>query len=173
MLVAEGAELLASLIRHASQQPELCQTAQAAGILHNIGLLWLADRLPRQTASALHASMQDNSVSVAEGLRQFAETDYCEIGGWLADFWALPDMLVAPIRDHLGPLDKDRSSALVVVIKAAVGMASFLLKGQDQPFEAFDLNDWGIEDAQQGDVLQQLGKRCEKTRKLAESLFIQ
>lgn len=172
MLVAEGAELLASGTRQSTQQQDFCKTAQVAGILHNLGLLWLADRLPKQTGNALQSAKNDNFISVAESLRQYADTDYCEIGGWLGDFWKLPDNLVAPMRDHLAAVDKDRSPALVVVIKAAAEMVSVLFRGQDQTFDAMNLSHWGIEEAHQKHVFQQLGIHCEKTQKLAESLFI-
>lgn len=76
--------------------------AMVAGLLHDIGQLWMARFYP------LEFQMVRTAVSVSErGIidveRQYFGMDHCEIGGILGKLWKLPEQVIAAIRYHHDP----------------------------------------------------------------------
>lgn len=69
-------------------------TARAAGLLHNIGLLWLADRAPRETGAALRAAGEDCEHGIDAHLRQQCGIGYREAGHLLMSRWGMPERLL-------------------------------------------------------------------------------
>ena len=101
MLVAEGAGMIASRLPDQVTNLGLVQTA---GVLHNLGLLWLADNLPVETDKAFQMiTDESSSLSVSDALRQCTGTDYCEIGGLIAKQLKFPEVLIAIMENHLNP----------------------------------------------------------------------
>ena len=75
-LVADSA---AQLIACAETDRDLSpDTVRAAGLFHNLGLLWLADNMPEQTARAIAVAERDG-VDLNELLRDYCKTDSCVI----------------------------------------------------------------------------------------------
>jgi HD-like signal output (HDOD) protein len=95
LLTAEGAALLSPVL---VRQDPACDegTMRSAGLLHNLGLLWMADRWPAQTAEALAAVA--SGVSLEDALRATAGMDHHEAAGELGLTWGLPGPLVAAMR---------------------------------------------------------------------------
>jgi len=71
----------------------LSKSARTAGVLHNLGLLWMAHQLPDATGKALLAHQADNDVSVDQTVTEIAGAGYRAAGGYLARLWCLPDPL--------------------------------------------------------------------------------
>jgi len=103
MLSADGAEWLVPLMT--SGQVLEPQTARTAGLLHNLGLLLLADRMPEQTNAALAAAAPGVERAVMARIREQCGIGYDEAGGCLGAAWELPPMLVDAMRHRLGPTD--------------------------------------------------------------------
>lgn len=78
-------------------------TLQTAGILHNIGLLWLADRLPSETARALSDYLSNPLVSLDHHLSNHCNFGYCAVNGKLASAWNFPPLLHNAIQYHNSP----------------------------------------------------------------------
>ena len=72
-------------------------TARFAGLLHNIGLLWLANQKPEETAVALSSAQEDDHLSIAQSLNEQLGIDHYNIGGLLATSMELPDIIVDAI----------------------------------------------------------------------------
>lgn len=70
-------------------------TARAAGLLHNIGLLWLADRAPAETAAALKAAQEYGDIGIDARLQDECGVGYRAAGTLLLKRWALPEALIA------------------------------------------------------------------------------
>lgn len=66
---------------------------QTAGILHNIGLLWLADRLPAQTTLAFVEYTNAPGISLEQCLMTHCQFGYCSVNGKLAQAWNFPPLL--------------------------------------------------------------------------------
>ncbi len=124
LLTAEGATLL-------SHHLDTCHpdTAHTAGLLHNLGLMWLADAWPTQTAAALQAVAADPSLDLAAALRATTGSDYCVSGGQLSEAWRLPETLIAAIRYHRTPEYRGLHWQYAAGCGIAAGMSATLWRG--------------------------------------------
>lgn len=86
------------LALHVRQAPE---PALIAGLLHDVGQLWLAWCRPE----AFHAARRRlaDGVPVEQAERDLLGVDHAQIGAWLAESWHLPPPLCAAIRAHHAP----------------------------------------------------------------------
>ncbi|MEQ1529518.1 MAG: HDOD domain-containing protein, partial [Methylococcales bacterium] len=99
MLVAEGAGLLAAKLSDKNKYAaDIENTARTGGILHNLGLLWLADNLAVETADALQLSLMDPMLTVNQALMQRVGIDYCLVGAWIGKQWHIPQELIAVMQ---------------------------------------------------------------------------
>ncbi len=172
MLVAEGAGLLSLKLPKAIANEELERTAQTAGVLHNLGLLWLADNLPTETNTVLKILLDDtNTLSLSESLKQLIETDYCEIGCWIAKQLTLPEVLITAMEHHLNPDYQDSSWEIAHIVGGAAKMVSALHKQSDEFTSISGLEALEIDPVNQQLVFQQLAKSFDKTQQLAQTLF--
>lgn len=100
LMVAEASALLSPhLVRHDPDCDE--GTLRSAGLLHNLGLLWLADRWPVATAAAL--ARVEEGTRLGEALHEAVGVDHREAAGTLGRAWGLPAPLVAAMRFHAAP----------------------------------------------------------------------
>jgi putative nucleotidyltransferase with HDIG domain len=76
--------------------------AFTAGLLHDIGKLMLACRLPdRYVMSLQEASMKDIPLWAAE--RRLFSVTHAEIGAYLLGLWGLPDSIIESVAYHHSP----------------------------------------------------------------------
>ena len=98
LLVAETAKILATKV---NSIPEECHSSlHTAGVLHNIGLIWLADRFPQLTSTALTNARIHPQQSIGVALHQHAGLGYADISGKLAEAWNFPELLVTTLTHH-------------------------------------------------------------------------
>jgi len=98
-LVADGSVLLASKLSSPLAHDSL-QTLYTCGLLHNFGLLFLADAKPEETQQVLKSHENNPELDLNTALYQYFGADFCKIGAWIAEHWGLPDDLVAVIKYH-------------------------------------------------------------------------
>jgi len=91
-LVAVASRLLSRRLK--LPDPE---EAFTAGLLHDIGKVVLAIRFPEQY-QALLATAGGQAGSEAE--REALGIDHAQVGGWLAESWTLPPVIVAAASEH-------------------------------------------------------------------------
>lgn len=87
MLTSLGADLFAKALGYSEQ----ASTWRSVGLLHNLGLLWMADHIPTETAIALGRS-RDGSISLVSIMQDEIGMDYLLVGGCLAEYWLLPQI---------------------------------------------------------------------------------
>ena len=105
-------------------EPISSDAALTAGLLHDIGQLWLCGYNPQVFRQALHTAHTCRvGVDVVE--RDAFGVDHCTIGAWLAEHWGLPAGIVAAIRHHHDP-DLGPKDALVAVVHVAEVMSNAL-----------------------------------------------
>jgi HD-like signal output (HDOD) protein len=172
ILVSEGAGLLA-----AHTKPDLFPddgkgTAQTAGILHHIGLLWFADQMSQEMTKAFNFvdSYPENSISQA--LRKQTYVDYTVVGGWIAREWGVPALLATAIEQHLNVKYKQEFWEVVLLVASATEMAAALYRGDEQVPENFRLESLGINQTMQEKIYQQLGKKYQGCQEMARALFL-
>lgn len=103
-------------------------TARVAGLLHNIGLLWLAECLPSETAAALDAWREDADIGVDAEIQKRCGIGYREAGELLAKRWGLPQALTTA----LSPLPPTTPNTLHDIVIVAANVTSSLLAGAEQ-----------------------------------------
>ncbi len=170
MLVACGAEMLASQMPEAEQDPNYVKTVQTAGILHNIGLLCLADIKPQETHNALRVKSNNPQITLIDVFRHEIRTDYCEVGGFLTSSWGIPESLVACIRYHRDPEYSGPYHRLSMLIGIAANWAGLLFRSEPRLASAF-LEQQAIGLSQQEAVFGKLKERFQNTYELAATLF--
>jgi len=173
MLVAEGAGLLATkLPNKTDNRTDFINTAQTAGILHNLGLLWLADNLSIETTEALQLTADNPLLTVNQALMQRVGIDYCLIGAWIGKQWHMPDELVVVMQHHRDNYYQEHSSALVVLVGAAAKMISSMLHECNEMPDNQDLHNLGIDKQLQINVFNHLANKFHSTQELAKALFL-
>lgn len=92
----------------AKDNPEICpDTARFAGLLHNIGLLWLANQKPEETKSAILYTQENKDFSLAKSLLERLDMNHYTVGGQLARAMELPLVITEAIStDNIYGLEK-------------------------------------------------------------------
>lgn len=91
--------LCARLARRLAE-PAAAEQAFAAGLLHDIGRVVLASRLPRQYLQLVEAATRAGT-PVHQGEREGLGADHAEVGGYLLGLWGMePEIVEAVLRHH-------------------------------------------------------------------------
>lgn len=105
-------------------QPVSASSALIAGLLHDIGQLWLYRFDPGAARAAWNEALTH-----AEGIEAAEKAcfgvDHSTIGAWLAEFWSLPAAMIKAIRHHHA-CDSALDEPLVPVIHVAEVLSNAL-----------------------------------------------
>lgn len=116
-------------------QPPIARTA---GLMHNIGLLWLADIMPKETNKALMSVIENPEISVDASLMSVCGISYCHAGEILSKAWNIPQPIATGMAYHLptpaGSVEANVARLITLVTamissfynKSAVGVDSAL-----------------------------------------------
>jgi putative nucleotidyltransferase with HDIG domain len=99
-------------------------TALIAGLLHDIGQLWLHSYDALGIREAWNKALS-RSTSIEETEREHFGVDHSTIGAWLAEHWALPTSISAAIRYHHAP-DAGLAEPLVPLVHIAEVLSNAL-----------------------------------------------
>ncbi|MDR0234169.1 MAG: HDOD domain-containing protein [Zoogloeaceae bacterium] len=103
--------------------------ALVAGLLHDIGQLWLAYFCPLEFQQVrLQVEVHDTGIRDAE--RAMFGMDHCDVGRIIAEYWRLPKDIIAAIANHHEPDDKVALSP----IAASVHLAEAIIQALDLPY---------------------------------------
>lgn len=134
MKVGEFAKRITAL---ETEDKRLVDDAYTAGLLHDIGLLILATKMPEPFAETLRLT-EDPGMSLLKAEKQVFGATHAEIGGFLLDLWGLPEAIVEAISYHLYPSATPEKAYEVVDEDAplfttitAVHVANYLCEDQD------------------------------------------
>ncbi|MCB1801726.1 MAG: HDOD domain-containing protein [Gammaproteobacteria bacterium] len=164
LLNAEAASALSEAVVR-----DQLSVARTAGLLSNLGLVWLAESLPAQTGEALRLAAGTAFGGLNDVLADQCGIGYDEAGALLAEAWNLPPVLRDAIAHQFHP--RDDASPLCRVVSAAARMAGTLR--HDQPWERPDegLSAIGMEMEQQLTVFDRLADSKTRTADMAKVLF--
>jgi HD-like signal output (HDOD) protein len=172
MLVSEAASGLAALLPTEERYIEAKDAAQTAALLHNLGLLWLADNLPVETDQALLQLAANPDLCLNKALIETTGAGYCEVNAWIAKQWRLPEVLSMVMTNHLDPEYRNRAWETNALVHSCIQMASAVLEDNEAMPDCQVLTQLGIEQTQLEKVFRQLFKKREKIREMADSLFV-
>ncbi len=146
-------------------------TARAAGLLHNLGLLWLVDRLPVEVDQALIMVKNDEVESLQQALSQVLGFDQAQAGGHLGNSWALPQPLVSAMRHYAQADYPGAQCELVITVGLATRLVAAILKQEPCPGQDIRLSRLGITEENLNKVFEQLKGQLVKTRDIAKVLI--
>jgi len=125
LLTAEAAHICAK--DHQGICPD---TARLAGLLHNIGLLWLATQKPVETASVISLRKSNKIDSISAGLTEQLGIDSYTAGAYLASYIDLPEIIADAIASPTSGSNND--IALINNHRKAQKLASAILFSSDE-----------------------------------------
>jgi putative nucleotidyltransferase with HDIG domain len=100
-------------------EPVPTETALVAGLLHDIGQLWVHRFYPALYQSCRQQAI-DQSVAEDEMEQRYFGVDHAMIGAWMAQSWELPNAVVAAIGGHHRPVSSPQSNLVSLVHVAQV-----------------------------------------------------
>jgi HD-like signal output (HDOD) protein len=118
----EHALLTGGIARRLLTDRRQAEDAMMAGILHDVGILILATRMPEHHAEAL-ARSRATGLPLTETERQIMGVTHAEIGAYLLGLWGLPFVIVEAVAYHHQPM---RVGAPSLDVLAAVHIAEAL-----------------------------------------------
>jgi len=125
LLTAEAAHICSK------NNPDICSdTARLAGLLHNMGLLWLATQRPVETASIISSKKHKEIDSISQAFEQTLGINVYTAGSYLATYIDLPDVIAEAIAS---PAASDIDSLLADNHRHAQRLASNVLMAADVP----------------------------------------
>lgn len=166
-LVAESAATLTSCAKKVEGlSPD---TARAAGLFHNLGLLWLADTMPLETAMAMVAA-HGAGLGLNNALRECCRTDACEVGGLLGRAWRLPDDLVAAMEHRNNPEYQGRGWEVAALVQSATGIVDAVIRGDMEPATDRGLERLEINRSDRDSVLTEVAAKLDQTMDMTRTL---
>ncbi|MGI9134205.1 MAG: HDOD domain-containing protein, partial [Rhodoferax sp.] len=99
-------------------------TALVAGLLHDVGQLWLQRFEPTLLRQAWDEAVQ-RKVDITVTERELMGVDHGQIGGWLAQGWGLGDHIVKAVVHHHAP-EAALGDPLVAVVHVAEVLSNAL-----------------------------------------------
>ncbi len=146
-------------------------TARAAGLLYNLGLLWLVDRLPVEVDQAFMLVNNNQAESMQQALVSILGFDQLQAGGYLGNSWALPEALVRAMTHYAEPGYQAAHSEITNIVGLAANMVSAILKEEACPAQDIRLLRLRIGDEKFQDVFEQLDYQLVKIRDIAKVLI--
>ena len=169
LMTADAASLLAPVASSVNGlEPS---TARAAGLLHNLGLLWLATRLPDELHQAFLSVEKNQSSSLRQALSELVGLDDSEAGEHLGSAWNLPEPLVMAMAHYAEPDFQGSHWETVNLVGVAVSLVSAVQQDAPMPVSDSRLERLGITTSAAEKIFLQLNPQLEKTRELAKILF--
>jgi len=165
LLTAEAAYM------RAKETSNICpDTARLAGLLHNIGLLWLAENRPLEISEAITISQKDN-VSFTQTLLEKYNLDLYDVGGYLSTSLELPEtigtMIASYSAKNISSEDIDNAEPLIINHHYAHQLASSVLLHADENGE----EDVETPSSNDDPHFQQLAEKLSSIQSMAQVLF--
>lgn len=104
--------------------PASSAAALIAGLLHDVGQLWLSGFDAQAFRDSWNTALNQN-IGIDAAERERFGVDHSTIGAWLAEYWSLPVNIVAAIRHHHQP-DAVLAEPLVPLVHIAEVLANAL-----------------------------------------------
>jgi HD-like signal output (HDOD) protein len=104
--------------------PVSTSSALIAGLLHDIGQIWLHSFSAEAFRTTWNQALTHN-ISIEEAEREHFGVDHPTIGAWLAAHWSLPENIGTAIRHHHAP-DAALTEPLVPLVHVAEVLSNAL-----------------------------------------------
>lgn len=169
LVTADAAALLATASHSTAQLDP--SAARSAGLLHNLGLLWLADELPMETQQALLAVKEHPSLSLGQAFIGITGFSHTQAGGHLAQAWQLPAPLAIAMRHYSGSDFEGEHWEMSCLLGIARLFTTAVMGGEPCPEIKSRFKRLGISPDAAEKVFLDLNRQFEKTEALSKTLF--
>lgn len=117
-----------AIVRVANQDKDIHEQGFLCGILHDIGIIAFACKLPKEIAEVLKTSHEMHSPQ-SEVEKEIIGFNHQKIGGMMAENWNFPSQYVNAIKWHHGPLPPpDDTPPLDGILARAVYVGNQMVK---------------------------------------------
>lgn len=146
-------------------------TARTAGLLHNLALLWLVDKLPAEVDQAITMVKNNQVGSLRQALVQILGFDQQQAGRQLGISWDFPEPLVESMSHYSDISYQGSQRTIVTTIGLAAKLVSAILKEEPCPLIDTRLTNLGITEEKLTRVFDQLNEQLVKVRAMARVLI--
>jgi HD-like signal output (HDOD) protein len=117
------------------EDQKVIDDSYTAGLLHDVGLLILASKLPEEFSAAYNLA-KEKKISLQQAEKDLYGATHAEVGGYLLDLWGLPEPVVEAISYHYFPSAKpaggyEMSSEVAFSPITAVHIANYFCEDED------------------------------------------
>ncbi len=121
--------LCARIARSLLPDKRLAEVAATAALLHELGSLALASRMPAEYRET-HAKAERLKCSLYEVERESLGTTHAEVGAYLLGLWGLPHDVIEGVAHHHGDWAKVVRLDVVAAVRLADALSSSVLLGE-------------------------------------------
>jgi HD-like signal output (HDOD) protein len=146
-------------------------TARTAGLLHNLALLWLVDKLPAEVDQAITMVKNNQIESLRQAFVHILGFDQQQAGRQLGSSWALPEPLVESMSHYADTCYQGPQRTIVTTVGLAAKLVSAVLKEEPCPTADTRLASLGITEEKLTRVFDQLNEQLVKVRTMASVLI--
>jgi len=168
LLAADGAAWLTQYSKSIHIEPA---TARAAGLIHNLGLLLLADQLPTEVDQAIKLVQKEEAMQLGQALLYIMGFDHCDAGRQLGLAWELPESLVNAMDYCIDKGAQEQVNEVSCLIDITVSMLRALQHNRPWAIPQTQLDWLQITPADASTVFERLSGQLTQVHELAETLF--
>ena len=154
-----------------SIQTEL-PTVRTAGLIHNLGLLLLADQLAEEVHLAIKLAEESEDLSLSDALLYILGFDHYDAGLLLGKAWNFPEPLVEAMAGHTDENREPPAGEIASIVGLAVSMIQSLQYSR-RPWSIpqVQLEHLQIQPAEATEVFEQLSEQLTHIQEMADTLF--
>ncbi len=146
-------------------------TVRAAGLLYNLGLLLLVDKLPAEVDQAFRLVKNNQADSLRQALLNILGFDHLKAGSHLASSWDLPEPLVSAMTHYADPGYQGEHSEITHIVGLSAKLVSATLKEESCPWQDNLQSRLAITDENLQKVFEQLNDQLDKIQTIAKVLM--
>lgn len=168
LLAADGAAWLARFSKSTNIEPA---AARAAGLIHNLGLLLMADQLPKDVDEAIRLIQKEEGMHLSQALLYILGFDHCDAGRQLGIAWELPDLLVNAMDYRMDNNAQEEADEVTYLIDVTVSMLRALQRKGPWAIPQTQLEWLQITPSDASTVFERLSGQLVQIEELANTLF--
>jgi HD-like signal output (HDOD) protein len=168
LLAADAAAWLAQCSKATQIEPA---TARAAGLIHNLGLLLMADQLPKDVDQAIRLIQKEEGMQLSQALLYILGFDHCDAGRQLGIAWELPDLMVNAMDYRIDNDEQEQVDEVTCLIDVTVSMLRALQRNGPWAIPQIQLDWLQITPADASMVFDRLSGQLAQIEELANTLF--
>lgn len=170
LLAADATSWLGASSKTMCAEPAVVRTA---GLIHNLGLLLLADQLTEEVQQAIKLTMGSEDLSLSDALIYILGFNHYDSGLLLGQAWHFPEPLIEAMAGHAVENDSEvPAGEISCIVALAISMIQALQYSR-RPWSIPQtmLEQLQIPQAEATTVFERLSERLPQVQEMADTLF--